>query len=328
MSDQMKYGISEKTQILSGNALKVIAVITMLIDHAAWVLLDPYIKTLAGTQYQYEKLRTLYTVMRAIGRTAFPIFCFLLIEGFHYTHSRRKYLRNIILFAFVSEYPFDLAMSGKFHMGYQNVMFTMAIGLAVIWGIESAGKSIQKRIVRQGVQGDKDNTSDTIRKSESCGAASDDMRNSESLRRAASVRDIDLDPDMIVSYEKNKTKERHHTIAEEHSGYGPVWAGFLQIMAGMGFMIAGMLVSNLLKTDYSMIGIVLICVLYLLKDERLYAGAAGYAIMCWEPWSFPAFILMQFYNGKRGRGWKYFFYAFYPAHLLILYFIRHFCLRL
>lgn len=72
----------EKYRILSGSALKMIAVITMLIDHIGAVLLSMYqpaqkiLFTLFGREY------TVYLIFRDIGRAAFPIFCFLLLEGF------------------------------------------------------------------------------------------------------------------------------------------------------------------------------------------------------------------------------------------------------
>ena len=89
----------EKYRILSGSALKMIAVITMLIDHIGAVLLSMYqpaqkiLFTLFGREY------TVYLIFRDIGRAAFPIFCFLLLEGFRHTRSRFLYGRNLLLFA-------------------------------------------------------------------------------------------------------------------------------------------------------------------------------------------------------------------------------------
>ena len=85
----------EKYRILSGSALKMIAVITMLIDHIGAVLLSMYppaqkiLFTLFGREY------TVYLIFRDIGRAAFPIFCFLLLEGFRHTRSRFLYGRNL-----------------------------------------------------------------------------------------------------------------------------------------------------------------------------------------------------------------------------------------
>ena len=85
-----------KIQIFSGSWLKVIAMVTMLFDHMAVFL--PY----------FHEYPTLYFAMRTIGRTAFIIFAFLLAEGFIHTHNRRKYGRNLTIFALISQLPYSL----------------------------------------------------------------------------------------------------------------------------------------------------------------------------------------------------------------------------
>lgn len=71
---------------------------------------------------------------RYIGRIAFPLYCFLLTEGFFHTRSREKYLLRMAGFAVISEIPFDLAL---YHMpiyrDYNNVFWTLLIGLAVMY---------------------------------------------------------------------------------------------------------------------------------------------------------------------------------------------------
>ncbi|MBO4695919.1 MAG: TraX protein [Lachnospiraceae bacterium] len=119
-------------RILSGSVLKLIAVITMAIDHTAAHLLE-YVPAL-GTKlfilsipHVSSRAVTPYFIMRAIGRTAFPLFCFLLVEGFMHTSNRLRYGLSLFLAALISEIPFDL-VHGQFPFGKQNVFFTLLFG--------------------------------------------------------------------------------------------------------------------------------------------------------------------------------------------------------
>lgn len=108
---------------ISAAVLKWIAVVTMLIDHFA-----------AAVYWQMEgRSYDVYFVMRKIGRIAFPIYCFLLVEGFFHTRDVKKYLRNCLLFAVISEIPFDMAIFGEIvYLQGQNVYFTLCIGLGAL----------------------------------------------------------------------------------------------------------------------------------------------------------------------------------------------------
>jgi len=132
--------IPEKYRFLSSSGLKVIAVITMLIDHVASVLLrENPVVLLQIADYQL----TLYTLMRTIGRIAFPIFAFLLAEGFHYTSDRKKYGIRLLVFAFISEIPWNFEHTGKLFYSSQNVFFTLLLGflgLCVIEELKTAAK--------------------------------------------------------------------------------------------------------------------------------------------------------------------------------------------
>ena len=128
----------------SGTALKMIACITMLIDHigASCIeagLLLPELKTgeVSGGALNQLPLYQLDRVLRFTGRLAFPIFCFLLVEGFVHTHDVKKYVRRLFLFALISEVPFDLAFfRTPFYPGAQNVYWTLALGVLAMAGLK------------------------------------------------------------------------------------------------------------------------------------------------------------------------------------------------
>lgn len=107
----------------TGDELKWIAMLSMLTDHMGYVL--------------FPQL----TWMRIVGRIAFPIYCFLLSEGFFHTSNRLKYLERLLGFAVLSEVPFDMAIRGRvFDMSYNNVMWTLAIALLVMIATEETRK--------------------------------------------------------------------------------------------------------------------------------------------------------------------------------------------
>ena len=118
---------------LSGTALKGIACVTMLIDHVgASCLENGFLSAPAAP----AGLAALDLVLRLIGRLAFPIFCFLLVEGFVHTHDVKKYIGRLLLFGLVSEVPFDLAFfRTPFAPGYQNVYWTLALGVLAMAGL-------------------------------------------------------------------------------------------------------------------------------------------------------------------------------------------------
>lgn len=96
--------------------LKLIAIITMVIDHV-------------GLSFFPQE-----QIFRDIGRIAFPIFCFLIAEGYVHTKSVKKYALRIFLFALLSEVPFDVMLATRWsYSGYQNVMFTLLLGVFAIW---------------------------------------------------------------------------------------------------------------------------------------------------------------------------------------------------
>lgn len=106
--------------------LHVVAMFFMLCDHV-WSTLYPSMEWLT-----------------CIGRIAYPIFAFMIVEGYFHTHDFKNYIKRIFIFALISEIPFDLIYSGTiFYPYHQNVMWTFLIalcGLKLIDKIKSKGK--------------------------------------------------------------------------------------------------------------------------------------------------------------------------------------------
>ncbi|MCI8485263.1 MAG: conjugal transfer protein TraX [Lachnospiraceae bacterium] len=120
---------------ISGFQLKQIAFISMIIDHFAVIFLYRYLYE--GNSY----LNFLYYIFRAIGRISFPVFSFLLVEGSIQTSNRRRYLIRLLLFALISEIPYDWGTTGIWiNFNYQNIFFLFFLGLLVICLFEELQK--------------------------------------------------------------------------------------------------------------------------------------------------------------------------------------------
>ncbi len=233
MQEQLKKGFD-------GSTLKYIAIITMLIDHIGAILVAPMVYE--ASLVEMNRTILFYQILRSIGRIAFPIFCFFLVEGFYYTRNVKKYAKRLFLFALLSEIPFDLGFRGTlWSMEGQNVFFTLFIGLCVM---------------------------------------------------------------ILLKKAEEKPMNQMQLI-----------------IVRLVIVAVGCIVALFLQTDYDMRGIISIAVLYLYrsKENRLMQLIAGAITFLWEPFALFAFVLLYFYNGERGRQPKYFFYGFYPIHILILY---------
>ncbi len=115
---------SLKKQGLSTSSLKILAMITMLIDHSSYLLPEQ-----------------IFLSLRCIGRLSFPIYAFLLVEGYFHTSNYTRYAVRLLIFSIVSEIPFDIYFSKQiFDLHNQNVMFTLFLGLLTIIYIDHRGK--------------------------------------------------------------------------------------------------------------------------------------------------------------------------------------------
>ena len=241
--------------------LKLIAIVTMLTDHTGAMLGDVY--GWGGW----------YWIMRRIGRIAFPIFAFLLVEGFSHTRNRWLYLRNLLLFALIAEWPFDMLFFRERPGAGMNIFWTLSLGLLGM-------------------------------------IASDAV-----LRRC---------------------REGH---------YIPPVTVVCTVLPMLAMAFAG----EFLRVDYNAWGVILIALIYYadglspylsewFRDSRLVKNIlASAAVLAWmvlydwargwgviECYGAAALLPILLYNGERGsyRLSKWFFYGFYPAHILILAIIR------
>ncbi len=132
---------------VNGRQLKMIAAVSMLIDHTAYLLLGCGIQfILSPVDPHYGMWYLLYRVMRTIGRIAFPVYGFLLAEGIIHTRSWKKYALRLGGFALLSEIPYDLLCDQTLVAPrIQNVFFTLLIALLTIKAAEGAVDRIQRR---------------------------------------------------------------------------------------------------------------------------------------------------------------------------------------
>lgn len=109
--------VTEKKLGLSSASLRYLALFLMLVDHIWLALLRP-------EQFW----------MTCMGRLAFPIFAFLIAEGFYHTSSRRKYAFRLLIAGVISEIPYNVFIKARFFApGSLNVMFTLLFGLLALW---------------------------------------------------------------------------------------------------------------------------------------------------------------------------------------------------
>lgn len=242
--------MTETKRGISGSTVKLVAIVTMFIDHFAAAVLARVLISQIRLYGEYsDPLYDIYQIMRMVGRLGFPIFCFLLVEGFEKTRNRAKYALRLGLFALISEVPFDLAFSAKIlEFGYQNVYFTLFLGLLALCMF-----------------------------------------------------------DLIA---KRK--------------FPAVFQWFLCAAALCPFIF----LAELLRTDYGGMGVLTIAVIYILRRSNVLAMAGGCAVLTLmalnELPAFFAILPAAAYNGKRGLKLKYFFYAFYPVHLFLLWLVTWF----
>lgn len=262
---------------MTTRTLKWIAIVSMFCDHFAKIVLKsainhPWANISMRVFLHSDHVLSLYRGIQYFGRLAFPLFIFLLVEGFFLTKNRWKYLRRLFLFALISEIPFDFGFSfnalapasGKIlEFGYQNVLFSLSIGLLAMILI------------------------DLIIKKTGTGSPL------SVLTVLIAVGSIWLG----------------NTLDTDYHGYG-ITAMLIAFAVRYFAAPAKFSAPVVLPAGWRMLEMALL-ILPLVMQSRT------------ELWALIDVGLVSMYFGQRGkRVHKWFFYAFYPLHLIVLVLIR------
>ena len=104
---------------------------------------DPALRE-TGADAAADLWNQVFWILRSVGRMAFPIYVFLLVEGFCHTANRRRYAMRLGIFALLSEVPYDLLLFGKpWDMRAQNVFITLFLGILMLTVIDWIGKNTE-----------------------------------------------------------------------------------------------------------------------------------------------------------------------------------------
>ncbi|MCR4781601.1 MAG: conjugal transfer protein TraX, partial [Lachnospiraceae bacterium] len=261
-----------KTRGLCGSTLKIIAIISMVFDHIGRIVIENglIMKSPRGalSDETFSIIEKSADICGILGRVAFPIFCFLLVEGFLHTRSVLSYGRNLALFAIFTEPIYDYAFTGKLiDFSQQNVMFELLLGLLVLVFIDTLGKKFPI---------------------------------------------------------KNKVCFK---LAEVCLSIIGLFAGLLsqKLFLDGGLYGIAMIIAFYLLRDMKVLKVIVGILIVLFFDCYLIGGGFDFSlsnVLQLESFSgILSMILIYFYNGKRGLRMKYFFYGFYPVHLLLLSFL-------
>lgn len=237
-----KFGIDSFT-------LKIIAVVSMVIDHYAAIV---YPMSYGGSFANMPpSSMQIYMLLRMVGRIAFPIFAYLIAEGFIKTKNAKNYAKRLFIFALISTPAYNIAFGQTFiytkkfliSFIFGNVMWTFFFSIIMLY--------IIKKIQDKGLN-------------------------------------------VVVK--------------------------IILIIATFAIFY---FIGSFTMCDRKGLGILTVGAFYLFRKNKPLQFVAGAIPLYYQNIvSCIAFIPLAFYNGKRGKDYRYFFYTFYPAHLFIFALIR------
>ncbi len=235
------------TKLISGNQLKILAAIFMVIDHVGLMFFPSMI------------------IFRCIGRLSMPIFAFMISEGARYTRNKLKYFLSVFILAVICQTVYFFVDGGGLYM---SILVTFSISILLIYSLDYFKKTCFSNNARV---------------------------------------------------------------------YKKILSGVIFVSGVIGTYV----LNTYLTIDYGFVGCImpLLASLFDFKDSNapkilnrldciplrvlcLGVGIAALAIikgMAFAWWGLLALVPLLLYSEKRGK-WKmkYFFYLFYPLHLVIL----------
>ena len=123
---------------VSSNVIKVIAILIMTFDHFCKIILYWLANNVLYNSQNFRLIyKLIFSVFYEIGQMAFPLFAFLLVQGFLHTKNIYKYFFSLLSFGFISEIFFFLAFYNNLvYLQHQNVFFTLSFGLLLLFTLK------------------------------------------------------------------------------------------------------------------------------------------------------------------------------------------------
>jgi len=280
---------------LNRGNLKMIALFCMTIDHFAVAIFESWLLKLNNESAAYAGVLMADLFFRLIGRLAFPIFCFFIAEGLKYTKNIYKYAFRLLLLGIISEVPFDMVLMHEyFTFEYQNVFWTLLIGLLTIYCIDGIFErlkisEVSKTVIASLISLDAFVLAESFKTDYGC----------------LGVLTI------VIIYLTDKN----------------------MLLAGVIINIIGQAVKliftgrfDLISIIVSTISIIIMCVVIYLSKKQSNINSrkmlnACCVLCCQNLFEISAIAniwIMRLYNGQKGKKIGWLFYVFYPLHLAIL----------
>lgn len=284
--------------------IKIVAMIFMLFDHIA-ILLG------YGEGWGIIEFNTYY-ILRGFGRVVYPIFAFSLVNGFCKTKNIKEYLSRLLLFASISQIPFTLALytvnlmplslKSRTFMFRHTGSIVISIGLILAYYVLQEKKRFDKFYILIFFALFFSNVFLVVEKIWVIYSGSLNVF-------------YTLFIGLLILYGINKLSTNKSMKL------------YKKIVLILSIAMATLYIA--IRSDYGIAGVALICSLYFVRQnlplQLLVICAWGIILygFIYNNISNAIFtclscLIIATYNGKKGPSMKYLFYAFYPAHLLVL----------